>query len=97
MRNYLRLGDAFLGRVNYMFVDTKDHISDRLLNENKISVRDAREFFKEGSPYRLIVCKIKKKDEEAFKDCIAGIANRAILLGYRDYELMCDELMAAAV
>ncbi len=88
-KNYLKLNMVSLRYVCYFFVDTKECLYERVFPEKGIRIRIMKEFVKEGSPYRLVLCKVKKKLEEDFRALLPEIGKRALLLGYRDYADTC--------
>jgi len=79
----------------FIFVDTCDHVSKRLFKASRIRVFHARELAKRGSPFRLIVCYIRKKDLEKFKRLLEILKSNILILGYKDYEMECQRLRAA--
>ncbi len=73
----------------FVFVDTGDHFYERLMKNEGIALRHIREFTKEGSPFRLIICRIRNCDKTSFCESIIKIRDMALLLGYREYDDMC--------
>ena len=45
------------------------------------------EYVKENSPYHVIFCKIRKRDEKKFLD------DKMLLMGYKDYQEVCDNFI----
>ena len=76
----------------FVFIDTREYVSARIFVEKGIKVSRIREMVRRDSPFRLIICSIRKKDLEKFEQALEIIRNRVLLLGYRDYETICDEL-----
>lgn len=91
-KNYIKLKNIFLFSKLYVFLDTADHLYEQVLRNNDIMVSNIKEFYKENSPFRLISCKVKKKDEQDFCREILQIRNKALILGYRDYDNMCRQI-----
>ena len=88
-KNYLQLQSYSPFSFFYVFIDTVDHIYERIMKKNGIILKGIKEYIKAESPFRLIACHVKKSDEPAFFDAIKQIRNTALLYGYRDYDDMC--------
>lgn len=88
--NYIKL-DVFSLRYNhYAFIDTDEYLADKLFINHKVTVDFGREYKMEGKPYLIIFCKVKKKDDEAFKEALSEMENKMLLMGYTDYDEMCN-------
>ena len=68
MKNFLRLDGLSILSVQYMYIDYKDYLADSLLAQNHVSVRFENEFSRDDSSYRIILCKVKKKDTAGLKN-----------------------------
>ncbi len=80
----------------FMFVDTQEHVSKRLLADSCVHASRVRELAKQGSPFRLIMCNIRRKDLDEFGQMLEKLKNNILLLGYRDYDEMCETLRKLA-
>ena len=67
MKNFQRLDGLSILSVQYMYIDHKDYLADSLLAQNHVSVRFGNEFSRDDSPYRIILCKVRKKDTAEFE------------------------------
>ena len=67
MKNFLGLDGLSILSVPYMYIDHKDYLADSLLAQNHVSVRLGNEFSRDDSPYRIILCKVRKKDTAEFE------------------------------
>ena len=92
MDNCVRLRCRSPFHYRYIFLDTKDYASIRLFAEVDIGVSHVKEMMKKGSPYRLIICSIRKKDHDKFREALKKLRNNVLLLGYRDYDKVCEDL-----
>ncbi len=90
--NFLKLDHRSFFRSKFIFVDTEDYLSAKLLKEAGIIVRHVRVMTKKGSPYRLVICKIRRRHEGTFVKVMEELRNRLILLGYTGYDAICDRL-----
>lgn len=90
--NYLQLYSHSPFSSLFVFVDTIDHLFVRIMGKNGIHLKGVKEFAKEDSPYRLIMCRVRKKDKTTFVESVKQIQNMALLLGYREYTNVCNTL-----
>ncbi len=47
---------------------------------------------REDSPYRIIFCKVLKRDVERFEEALGKLKDKMRLLGHRDYPDACSEI-----
>ena len=93
-RNFLRLGGLF--RLGYVYVDlnTNDHyVADSLFYKRKIPVQFGDEMYNDGEKYKVIFCKIRRKDRLGFEEALKEISNKMSLLGHNDYDDYCQQLI----
>ena len=75
MKNFLRLDGLSILSVQYMYIDYKDYLADSLLAQNHVSVRFENEFSRDDSSYRIILCKVRKKDTAGFEKSMELLCN----------------------
>ena len=46
------------------------------------------EFEKEGSPYRIIMCRVLKRDVGRFEETLEKLKDKMLIMGYKDYDKM---------
>ena len=92
MKNYWRMKDFSIFSVPYAYVDHSSYQADRLFAQNKVRVKFKGEFAKEDSQYRIVFCKVIKKDAERFEEALGKLQSKMLLLGYRDYPDICMEI-----
>lgn len=90
--NYLQVDCFWPFFKNYVFVDTVECGYEQILKRNQIRIKILREYIKPDSPFRLVICRVKKKDENIFYNCLEQIRNKALLTGYREYDDICEWL-----
>lgn len=78
MKNFLRLDGLSILSVPYMYIDHKDYLVDSLLAQNHVSVRFGNEFSRDDSPYRIILCKVRKKDTAEFEKSMELLCNKML-------------------
>ncbi len=77
----------------YMYVDVPENKADRLFIDKKVEVWYDGEFRKADIPYISVLCHIHKRDEKAFIEALSGLSRVVTLLGYRDYDEYCEDLL----
>ena len=92
MKNYLRLKSWSIAWVSYIFIDTAELLYTRLVSDKGVRIKSIREYQKAGSGLRLIICRVLKRDTSKFEEMIPDIRNKALLLGYVDYDDACAML-----
>ena len=92
MKNFWRMRDFSLFSVPYVYVDHSSYQADQLFAQNKVRIKFKGECAKEESPYRIVFCKVIKKDAERFEEALDKLKNKMLLLGYRDYPDVCSEI-----
>ena len=67
---YLKIRKPSARYTYYLFFDTTPYLADQIFIRHEIRVRFGKEFVKEGSPYRGILCCVRKKDAPVFESCM---------------------------
>lgn len=88
-KNFWKLEKFSLQYFHYIYIDTIENLADQLFISRKVRVYFGQEGKKEGSPYKVIFCKIKKKDEPEFLEALSELENKMLLMGHRDYQEFC--------
>lgn len=97
MKNFLKLNGLSILSVPYMYIDHKDYLADSILSQNHVSIRFGNELVREDSLYRIILCRVRKKDAANFEKSMEIFHNKMLLFGHQDYEKFCDEIMETLV
>ena len=69
-KNYLTLERFSLRYLFYAFLDTGDYLADGLFIQHQVTVKFLQEYGHDDSPYLVIFCRIRKRDEAAFLDAL---------------------------
>lgn len=69
----------------FAIIDTADYLADQLFIKHKVRVGFGPEFVCPDAPYRVIMCKCRKRDVDAFLAAIRELPNKMLLCGYPDY------------
>ena len=91
--NYFKLKTISPFTYSYMFLDCDEYLADQLFIKYKVTVDFGDEYVKENSPYHVIFCKIRKRDEKKFLDALSEMYDKMLLMGYKDYQEVCDNFI----
>ena len=91
-KNFWKVHQLSIFTVPYAYVDHSSYLADNLFAERKISVKFKGEMVREDSPYRIIFCRVMKRDAGRFEEALGKLENKMLLLGYRDYGKVCNEI-----
>ena len=67
-------------------------MADSLFIKHKVNVKFMQECGKEGFPYIIIFCRVRKKDEAAFVDALRELPTKLLLCGHFDYVAQCEQV-----
>jgi hypothetical protein len=91
--NYFSIEQFSLFYKHYAFVDTYEYLADNLFIQEKMRVHFGNEYNKKGCKYVIVLCRVKKRDEEKFLKVMEKLKNKMLILGNRDYIEFCDSLL----
>ena len=97
LKNYYKLQSPSFFKFQYVFLDSEDYLADQLFIKYKVTVDFGDEYVKENSPYHVIFCKIRKRDEKKFLDALSEMYDKMLLMGYKDYQEVCDNFIRVVV
>ena len=89
---YQKLARFSLFYDYFAFLDVELYAADRLFIQHQVTVHFVREYGKPGCPYRIILCKVRKRDTGRCCVAMAELPNKLCLLGYADYLDVCRTL-----
>ena len=92
MDNCIRIRSWSPFHFRVIIIDTKEYVSTRILTNYGIRPWNIKRMSNSSTPFRLVECSIRKKDVEKFIEALEGIRNSILVMGYRDYDQMCDKL-----
>lgn len=93
IKNYWRLRSRSLFFSSYVFLDTREYLADQLFIQHQVDAYFGPEYQKPGEPFRMLFCKIRKKDETRFLQALSELSHKMLLLGHTDYEAYCGRIM----
>ena len=92
--NYIFFGGLLFLRYAYVDLDADSgYVADSLFFRRKIHVKFLDEMVRDGDKYRVIFCRIRKKDKKPFEEALAEIRTKMSLLGHNDYDDYCNRMM----
>lgn len=77
----------------FTFFDTTPYIADQLFIKHKVRVWFDTEFTKEGFPYIVIFCHVRKKDVPQFLAALEDLNKSMMLCGYPEYQSEISKFM----
>ncbi len=91
--NYIKLSSG-LFKIEYAYLDKYPYHADKIFIEHKLnSIKFINEMVDtKDEDYRIIFCKINRKDEKKFLECIDILHNNMLIMGYNYYEVICNKL-----
>lgn len=92
MKNFWKMRDFSLFANSYVYVDHNSYFADALFAQRRIVMKFKGEMIKIDSPYRIIFCKVLKRDVQEFEDALEKLKAKMLLLGHRDYADVCGEI-----
>ena len=91
-KNFWRMKDLSIFTVPYAYVDHSSYLADPLFAQRKILMRYKGEMERKDSPYRIIFCRVWKRDAGRFEEALEKLTNKMLIMGYRDYEKECSDI-----
>lgn len=87
-----RLDQISLRYVHFAIIDTADYLADQLFIRHHVRVSFGKEFAAPDMLYRIIFCRVRKRDMVAFLSAMEELPNKMLLCGYTDYLDNCRAL-----
>ena len=95
-RNNVRVNHILPWMRAYAYVDTAEHLADRLLIAREVPVRFRRkEYGHPNSPYVVVFCSFNKRYEKSFVKCMADLERRILMAGFKGYGDACEKAFDA--
>lgn len=77
---------------HYVIIDTADYLADQLFISKKVRVWFGVEYSSPDKRYRIIFCKCRKRDANAFEEAMEDLPRKMLLCGHNDYIQFCEGL-----
>ena len=80
----------------FAFVDTGEYLADALFIRHKVRIHFMKEMVKENeeSPYRVIFCRVRKKDTLKAIAALQELPGKQLVFGHTDYPAYCEKINA---
>ena len=89
---YQKLSRFSLFYDYFAFLNVEPYAADQLFIQHQVTVHFVREYGKPGRPYRIVLCKVHKRDADRFRAAMTELPDKLRLLGYADYLEVCRTL-----
>ena len=89
---YQHIDRLSLRYTYYAFLDTDAYLADQLFIKHQVHVHFREEYGRNDSPYRVIFCCVRKRDQARFLAALEELPNKMLLLGHTDYLEVCCSL-----
>lgn len=89
---YQKLARFSLFYDYFTFLDVEPYAADQLFIQRQVTVHFVREYGKPDCPYRIVLCKVRKRDADRFHAAMAELPDKLRLLGHTDYLDVCRTL-----
>lgn len=76
----------------YAFIDVPANLADQLFIRHRVTVRFGKAMGRRDSEYKIVFCKVRKKDSERFLAALEELPRKMLICGHLDYEEYCDEI-----
>lgn len=90
---YMHLEKINLFYSYYAYFDVPEFFADQLFIQHQVRVHFYGEYQKKGKQYVVVLCRVRKKDEERFLEALSELPRKMLLLGYINYLEDCSELL----
>lgn len=77
---------------HFAIIDTDDYLADQLFIKNQVRVKFGTEFVCPDAPYRVVMCKCRKRDLDRFLAAVGELPNKMFLCGHPDYLAFCEDM-----
>lgn len=94
IKNYLTLERFSLWHLYFSYIDSADYMADSLFIKHQVRVKFMQKYTHPDSAYRMIFCRIRKKDAPLFLNALAELPGKMLLCGHPDYISECQRIMA---
>lgn len=83
-------------RESCIYIDTIGYLADRLFQDAGVKVAKTNIFYRDGDPYRIVLCSFWKKDAGKFMQAMQMLPDKALICGWTDYMDYANKLFADA-
>lgn len=94
-RNFVPLQGFSIFHNHYAYIDMSDNYkADLVFVENGLRhIKFIGDYAHKTIPYSVILCKVRKKDDNLFRECMEKLKDKMLILGNTDYQEFCENLI----
>lgn len=89
-QNYMELFSRSPFTRKFMYFDIPEYKADDIFNEMGIIPKFEEEMVRDGTPYVVIFCRIKKTEVHKFQLAMDMLVKKMLILGFTDYLEYCE-------
>lgn len=87
---YQKLRCFSLFNSYFGFLDTEDYLAQGLFVKHQVKVKLCEVHVHHSIPYKILVCRVRRKDEAKIIAALNELASKMLICGYRDYLECCS-------
>lgn len=91
-KNYMELSSRSPFTRKFMYFDIPEYKADDIFNEVGVLPKFEEEMVRDGTPYVIIFCRVKKTEIHKFQLAMDKLINKMLLLGFEDYLDYCGDV-----
>ena len=81
------------GWLRFVYADSTGNRADRIFIRAKLPVKFEKDFQKDGMPYKMVFCRVRKHDKGRFRECMADLERALLLEGDDGYQAFCEGMV----
>ena len=89
---YLKLEKSSFLYNFFAYLDVAEYLADNLFAKHQVTVRFGEEWSTPDSEYRIILCRVRKRDTRRFLDALEELPKKMLICGYADYPAYVERL-----
>lgn len=88
--NFWKMSGFSLISVFYAYIDHKSGFAETLFIQEGIRVRIKCKMARKDSSYRVVFCRVNRRDREKFGRVMERLKDSMLLCGHTDYDEVCE-------
>ena len=93
--NYIDSGPSRFRFHRFLYIDSDRQMAFSLFNRLHIRPKFDSVWQSRETDYRLVFCKVRKKEADLFRQAMKDLMNKMLLCGDLEYEKFCGEIIGA--
>lgn len=83
--NYIRLKKFSIRYRYFLYLDHESRLADSLFIQRKVEVNFLADYAKKNHAWIYVRCRIRKSDEDSFKNALSELHAKCLLCGVKGY------------